>query len=394
MINIVNLRRLKVLLLAGNDIYFIAPFAFDGFGSLEVLDLAHNKIEDLSGTIFKPIRNLTHLYLGGNDIKLLMKTPNPLVALRVLDLSHNVIETVDAPFSVSFPSLYAINLEGNNLGKIVFQSDIGDRLFSHLTELQDINIARNNIRDLPDLIFRDQNSLKFLNLRKNQLSGWGPDVFQFTRNIEQFDISSNSLSILTESNLHNLNNLKELNLTDNKFMCNCDLLWFRDWIDHTTVVLPHKESYLCDGPEGWKGKPLLEFTKDKINCTAIPAILGAVAGAIIFTAVSGLIIYRNRWRLYLRLYLLSKRGRQFVRKDRELSQHPDYGTTNDDGRRDHYDAYISCNECDYDWVLHHLLPGIDSGDYANDGFWGDFHLYYDPRDQEPGKKTYIGTTSS
>ena len=390
-----DLRGLKVLLLAGNDIGYISPDAFNGLGVLKVLNLAKNSIKDLSETTLNTLNNLTHLYLGGNEIKLLREVPNPLVSLRVLDLSDNDLEYVDAPLSESFPFLHMLNLEGNNLVKILFQSDIGDRLFSNLRELLDINIARNNIPDLPDLVFRDQGSLKRLNMRMNKISSLGPNVFRFTNNIENIDISSNSLSILTESNLCNLNNLKEVNLTDNKFMCNCDLLWFRDWIDHTTVVLPDKESYMCDGPGGWKGKPLLEFTKDKITCTVIPAVLGAVSGAVFFTVVSGFLIYRNRWRLRLCLYLLSKRVRRFIKGGRRHAQYPNNGAINDDGRRDHYDAYISCNESDYDWVLHHLLPGIDNGDYADDGFGGDFHLYYDPRDQDPGNDwlTFVLITS-
>ena len=183
-------------------------------------------------------------------------------------------------------------------------------------------------------------------------------------------------------------NLKVLNLTDNKFICNCQLLWFRDWIDRTTVDLPGEESYMCDGSERWKGKPLLEFTRDKIDCSSQYiskyAIGGIIVGAVVITALSGILVYRNRWRLRLRLYLLSKRGRRFLRDERRHARHLNYGAINNDDRRYHYDAYISCNECDFDWVLCHLLPDIDSDEYENARFGGDFKLYYDPRDQDPG----------
>ena len=65
-------------------------------------------------------------------------------------------------------------------------------------------------------------------------------------------------------------------------------------------------------------------------------------------------------------------------------QNPNDEAINDDGRQDIYDAYISCNDLDYDWVLQHLLPGVDNGHYDDDLFGGDFKLYFDPRDQEPG----------
>ena len=382
-----HLGSLKVLLLAANKIGTISPDAFNGLGSLRVLDLAQNGIDDLSETTLNPLYNLTKLHLAGNEIKLLRKVTNPLVSLRVLDLSDNGIESVDAPFSVSFPYLHALNLKGNSLGKTVFTADIGNRLFSGLSKLEGINIVDNDIHDLPDMIFHDLVSLQNLNFSMNKLSGWGSNTFRFTPTLAELDISFNLIPALKEDNLYYLNNLNELHLNGNPFICNCDLLWFRKWIDSTSVRMPDKKFYSCHGPDKWRDKSLIDFTEEKINCTTIPVIIGAVAGAIIFTAMAGLLIYRHRWRLYLRLYLLSKRRIRFIRlrEDRELLPHPDYEAINVEGRANLYDAYISCNENDYDWVLHHLLPGIDSGDYANDGFGGEFHLYYDPRDQEPGK---------
>ena len=145
---------------------------------------------------------------------------------------------------------------------------------------------------------------------------------------------------------------------------------------------------MCDGPEGWKGKPLLEFTREKIDCPSnisTYVIAGSVIGTMVATVLFGILIYRNRWRLRLRVYLLSKRGRRFIRDRRGHVQHPNYGAIKDVGRRDHYDAYISCCECDNDWVLRHLLPNIDSGDNGNGEFGGEFKLYFDPRDKDPGK---------
>ena len=68
-------------------------------------------------------------------------------------------------------------------------------------------------------------------------------------------------------------------------------------------------------------------------------------------------------------------------------QQADYGAMNDQG---FYDAYISCCDQEYDWVLRHLLPEIDNGRLNDDNiFGGDFKLYYDPRDQEPGKTFFL-----
>ena len=376
---------LKTLLLARNSIVDLRPGAFKGLGNLRVLYLNQTRIGSVPRDLFKHLQNLTHLYLGKNEIKFLEKRSNPLVSLRVLDLSDNNCEMVDNPFAESFPSLQILNLERNNLGKTGFLSGSGEPLLSGLTALEKVFISSNSIRNLPDLTFHDQVSLQLLDISKNQISGWGSNMFQFTRNISKVDISFNLIPVLTENNLHALNNLEVLHMTGNPYICNCDFLWFREWIDTTSVALPDKESYTCNGPEEWRRKPVLEFTKDKINCTMIPTIVGAVSGALVLAVLSVVLIYRNRWRLRLRLYLLSKRGRHFLRDVRGQAQHPNYGAINDDGRQDYYDAYISCSDRDYDWALHNLLPGIDNGRYDDNMFGGDFKLYFDPRDKEPGK---------
>ena len=375
---------LKTLLLTRNRIVDLWQDAFNGLGNLRVLDLGKNRIGSVSRDIFEPLQNLTSLFLGTNMINDLPKLSKPLVSLRVLDLSDNGCKMVERPLYESFPSLQILHFEENNLGKTMFLSDKSGSLFSGLIKLEEIYISSNEIRGLPSVIFRDQGVLRILNISMNQISGWGPKVFQFTRNIAKVDISFNRISVLMESNLRYLTNLKVLNLKDNQFVCSCDLLWFREWIDSTSVALPDEESYTCHGPEEWRGKPLLELTKDKINCTMIPTIVGAISGALLLSAIFVLLVYRNRWRLRLRLYLLSKRGRHFLRDVKGHVQHPNYGAINDNDSQDIYDAYISCSDRDYDWVIHNLLPGIDNGRYDDDMFGGDFKLYFDPRDQEPG----------
>ena len=288
-------------------------------------------------------------------------------------------------------SLRYLHLERNNLGD-VFAGKYGGRLFKGLQELEEIYITNNNIRTLHESLFQDQISLKILKIGDNKLSGWGPGLFKFTKNLMKLDINHNQIPVLSESNMQHLYNLKEINLRDNPFVCNCDLLWFRGWIDITTVHLTKKKSFRCYSPEEWRGKPLLEFSKDKIQCTFFSkyVIVGSVSAALFISLVSVILVYRNRWRLRLRLYLLSKRGRHFLGNLRPQAQRANYGAINDHHEEGAYDAYISCSEDDNDWVLHHLLPGIDNGRYDDDNiFGGDFKLNYDHRDFYPGNNSSI-----
>lgn len=379
---------IKLNLARNHIVHVMNPGAFNGLGKLQVLDLAENKINRLPFYMFKPLHNLTHLYLGKNRITYfyLQAHQEPLVSLRVLDLSDNGFESIEKPFSYSFPFLNSLHLEGNNLGKTGFLSRSGELLFSGLTELEQVNISNNNICNLPGLIFRDQVSLKVLNISMNKISGLDSNMFQFARKIAKLDISFNLLYVLTESNLHGLKNLKEMNLKDNLFICNCEFLWFREWVSSTDVALPDKESYACHGPEEWRGKRVLEFTKDKINCSffSMNTIVWSDVITIFLFAVLVISVYRMRWRLLLRLYMMSKNGRHFLRHFRRYAQHPDYVAINDDDREAYYDAYISYSDRDYDWALLHLLPGIDIGQHEDVMFEGNFKLFFHPRDKKPG----------
>lgn len=50
-----------------------------------------------------------------------------------------------------------------------------------------------------------------------------------------------------------------------------------------------------------------------------------------------------------------------------------------------FDAYISYADDDYQWVLHHLMPDIDSGELSEEvRFSGEFKLYFKERDETAG----------
>ena len=306
--------------------------------------------------------------------------------MRTLDLRDNKCKYVHQNVFKAMVSLIILHLERNNLS-YSFTGRFGKQLFTGLNDLQELYITENNVEMLSDSLLKDQRNLKFLKMDKNKISGWSPNMFRFTKQLKKLDISHNQIAVLGEDRLRYLNQIEEINFQDNPFACNCDLLWFREWIDRTSVRLPNKETYKCCSPEEWCGKHLITFSRDKINCEDFSKyiILGSVSRTLLVSVITVTFLYRNRWRLRLRIYHISKRGNLFLRM---LKAHArmgnNYGAINDN--QGLYDAYISCSEYDNDWVLHHLLPGIDDGKYDDDTiFGGDFKLYYDPRDFDPGE---------
>ena len=376
-------------MLSHNNIHRIGHKTFKGLANLALLDLTHNKIGGVALSYFTPLQNLTTLRLGGNKIRVFksdQSSSERLASMRNLDLRDNKCDYVHENVFTSMVSLEILHMERNSLSYL-FTGRYGKQIFTGLNNLKELFITDNNVESISDSLLKDQINLKVLKMDRNKISGWGPNMFRFTKNLKKLDISHNQILFLDKDRLQHLNQLEEINFRDNPFACNCYLLWFREWIDRTSVQLAYKETYKCRSPEEWRGKQLMTFSRDKINCEDLSKyiIVGSVSGTLLVSVLTVTFLYRSRWRLRLRIYLISKRGKLFLRM---LKAHArmgnNYGAIN--GNQGLYDAYISSSEYDNDWVRLHLLPGIDDGKYHDDTmFGGDFKLYYDPRDFDPGE---------
>ena len=384
--NIFNdLVQLQELRMSGNNILTLETGAFDGLVNLKKLNLYNNNIATLPGSIFSPFVRLISLNLGKNNLNTIQTAKDrfaSLVSLIYLNLADNQCAFVQSDIFKPMKSLKYLHIERNKLGKLIAE-DYDGHLFEGLTKLEEIYMMNNNIESLPNPVLKDQLSLTVLNVSQNKLSDWGLNLFKSAQKLSTLDISFNLITTVKQENLQDLENLKYLNLTGSPFSCNCDLRWFRDWINTTKTEISNNASYTCNGPEAWSGKPLLEFSRKKIDCLFFSkyAIIGAVLGGLVVALLSGILVYKSRWRLRLRWYRLSRRGRRFFRMAKANDVRGNYGAIEDAPT---YDAYVSCNDKDTPWALQHLLPGIDNG-RLDEEFGGNFKLYYEDRDSDPGK---------
>ena len=383
-----NLGQLRELRMSYNNILTLESDAFNGLVNLQKLKLYNNNINTLPGTIFSPLVRLVSLDLGKNNLNTIQYTKDifsSLVAVVFLNLADNQCSYIQKDIFKPMLSLKYLHLERNNLGSL-FAEDYGGELLEDLKKLEELHIMNNNVGSLPGPMLKNQLSLALLNASHNKISTWDPNFFKSAQKLSTLDLSYNLIATVKQAHLHDLNNLKYLNLTGSPFTCNCDLRWFRDWINQTKTVLSNNASYTCNGPKEWKGRPLLEFSRKKINCIFFSkyTIIASVCAALVLALIIAGLVYRNRWRLRLRWYRLSRRGRRFLKRAKAADGRGHYGAIEND--QEIFDAYVSCSEPDRDWALHNLLPGIDRGKLDDDNvFGGDFHLYYEDRDAEAGK---------
>jgi Leucine-rich repeat (LRR) protein len=376
-----NLSKLQLLYLGNNKISKLENDAFLGLRSLTKIHLVKNLINNLPGNIFTSFIVLESLELNKNNIQRIPNDPSlfsQMSSLLYLNLADNNFFTFPSGLFSVLPSLLFLHLENNRLGDLI-ADDVNGQLFAGLDKLVLLNLTNNQITKLPEPIFKDLSNLNNLTINMNQISSWGNNLYTKMVALENLDLSQNLIARVESASVKDLLKLNSLDLSQNPFACTCDLRWFRDWINTTKVKLIRNDTYLCNSPAEWHGKKLLTFDRSKINClwfTETEIILTGAGGFVMLLIVIA-VVYKKRWFIKLRLYRIKRSCRKSAGSKKGEYQRIDGETNN-------YDAYISCADDDYQWVLQNILPGIDNGNYNGFEFGGEFNLYFEPRDGLPG----------
>ncbi|XP_075686667.1 polycystin-1 isoform X2 [Rhinoderma darwinii] len=92
------------------------------------------------------------------------------------------------------------------------------------------------------------------------------DLETVPANVTVLDLSNNSIETLDRRIFDQLQNLTELNLSDNPWLCDCRMSWLPLWAAENGVSLEQADSTLCDGPPVVSGQLLLNASFSKATC--------------------------------------------------------------------------------------------------------------------------------
>ncbi|XP_042350395.1 toll-like receptor 8 [Plectropomus leopardus] len=238
----------RVLILSSNNLFFISPKQFEGYGDIACLNLSGNGFSAaLNGTEFSMVPNLTYLDLSfnkvdlayGNAFKELQKlevldlSNNPhyfkafgvtrnlnftrnLPALRVLNMSHNAIYTLTTKQMYS-KSLTELRFTNNYLGNLWKERDGSYKmLFTHLTNLTILDISHNSIAKIPNNVYEHlPRNLTKLHISHNSLTDFNWEKLKYFHQLQMLDLSFNSLSNITGINPNATLTLTFLDLSHN-----------------------------------------------------------------------------------------------------------------------------------------------------------------------------------
>uniref|UniRef100_A0A3Q2P911 TIR domain-containing protein n=1 Tax=Fundulus heteroclitus TaxID=8078 RepID=A0A3Q2P911_FUNHE len=390
--NLTDLRRLDLsnnLLLTFGDTFKIA------LENLEVLDMTDTSINALRMRDFQSLRSLKQLEIGAYvstgkpktfhkmnnleenltvkfTIKKSLKTPNlkvykypniPFKSMKKLTASC-VGDCTGFPINVPTDMLRGMeHLETFAAVNIcAFPPDVN--MFEFNTQLKSLLFQETDLSNLNPAVFRPIQKLQTLDLSKSKLRSWDFLLRANLSALRYLNLSHNDLAVINEAVLPSLPSLTYLDLSNNSFTCECSNAGFIRWAKNnkqTQVVNAHQ--YKCSFPVEKQGSFLLDFNiqscwdKDNFFYFMSSTCL------VILTLLTSFIYHFLGWQLVYTFHLFLA---HFYDSKKRIKGVPHQ-----------FDAFVSYNVHDEEWVYREMLPVL-----MGEQGW---RLCLHHRDFQPGK---------
>ncbi|KAJ4921776.1 hypothetical protein JOQ06_025944 [Pogonophryne albipinna] len=177
--------------------------------NLTTLILANNRISRVSAEQLRPFLALETLDLSNNNMVEIKAGSFPALALRNLYLNNNRISSMETGcFTNLSSSLQLLRLNRNRL------ASIPAKIFT-LPHLLHLELSRNRVRRVEGLTFHGLHALRSLKLQRNGLSRLMDGAFWGLSNMEVLQLDHNNLTEVSKGWLYGLLTLNQLHLSHN-----------------------------------------------------------------------------------------------------------------------------------------------------------------------------------
>lgn len=233
-----NTPDLELVQLRHNSIQELTEGCFANLKNISTIDLSYNAIMTIKSSAFINLMGIKRLLLKGNQLTAFKgEFFNTGTSLEELDISHNQLSylfpssfrihprlrrlTADNNKFTFFPSELIASLQylefvdlSSNLLKSVDELD-----YARLPRLRTLRMANNELEALSEMAFHNSSQLQTIDLRNNKLERIGERTFEGLVRLELLDLYGNRLSELPESIFERskLQALENLNLGANEF---------------------------------------------------------------------------------------------------------------------------------------------------------------------------------
>ncbi|XP_076581075.1 uncharacterized protein LOC143317038 [Chaetodon auriga] len=355
-----NLSSLNSLDLESNTYYTVYEGAFDGLNNLQTLSVSADRCQK---ELFRGLPQLENLMIHltwnqkisqQNDEPPFSNLPNlRKLVLKVYDKFH---------MEISPDLLKGLKSLEYLMTEKFFTKSLHPDTFKYTPRLKGLQIISSELSDLTPELFRPIPNLRALDLSSNKIRSLD---FLATANLPAvtwIKLSENMLSVINATAFQSLPALTYLDLTGNPLTCKCSNSGFSQWVqsnNQTQVVNGHQ--YTCAFPVSQQGNKFLDF--DIHSCWIDASFVCFISSTclIVLTLLTSFIYHFLRWHLAYTYYLFLA----FL-YDKMRSKNTPH----------HYDAFVSYNIHDEEWVYREMLPVLE-------GEQG-WRLCLHHRDFEPG----------
>ncbi|XP_008821970.2 toll-like receptor 5 [Nannospalax galili] len=429
-----KLKDLRFLNLASNKINKIADNAFNGLDSLQFLNMSCNLLGELYNSNFNGLPSIEYIDLQKNHIGIIQdQTFRLLKKLQTLDLRDNALKTInfipsiptvllggnklvtlphisftanlihlsenrleslaDLYFLLRVPQLQFLILNQNRLSscnpgqtpsenlsleelflaenmlQLAWENGLCWDVFKGLSRLQKLYLNNNYLNFLPPGVFSELVALRELSLSDNRLTVLSPG--SLPANLEILAVSRNQLFSPDPSLFASL---RALDITHNKFICECELSTFIIWLNQTNVSMFGSPAEIyCMYPNSLLGGSLYNIStedcdEEKVlqNLKFSLFILCVVTLTLSLVATFVVLKFRGF------CFMCYKTIQRLVFKDKVQGSDP--GTYK-------YDAYFCFSSKDFAWAQNALLKHLDA-QYSDRNR---LRLCFEERDFIPGE---------
>lgn len=363
-----NLRNLTTLDLGGNKITHIKEFGFVGLRRLSKLYLDGNRLKNIDTSLYRDFHNtLTVLDLQGNQIRFLKEhTSSPFKNLsRLSDLKLDGqqpygLTVIPYKFFHGLSSLKSLYLTNNKIYK--FPPDVFDDLKSlRFLSLDNCCIG---VTQLPPGIFKNLKNLTTLMAESMVIQNFSKEVFGNLTQLYKLQLNRNGMQSITVDALDSLPKLSYLDIRSVPLTCTCTNSLLQNWTLRQTNV---QVVYLYNLPCQNEPKHNFYNFDTKVCYIDLGEYLFLSTAVVVFLlTVTPLLYVKLYWRMKYSYYVFrSWFGEQWRR-------------IRDEEENCKYDAFISYNSSDENWVMDQLLPNLE-------GKGSSFKLCLHHRDFELGR---------
>uniref|UniRef100_A0A2I2Y6I0 Leucine rich repeats and immunoglobulin like domains 1 n=1 Tax=Gorilla gorilla gorilla TaxID=9595 RepID=A0A2I2Y6I0_GORGO len=257
-----KLPRLTQLDLNRNRIRLIEGLTFQGLNSLEVLKLQRNNISKLTDGAFWGLSKMHVLHLEYNSlVEVNSGSLYGLTALHQLHLSNNSIARIHRKGWSFCQKLHELVLSFNNLTRLDEES------LAELSSLSVLRLSHNSISHIAEGAFKGLRSLRVLDLDHNEISGTIEDTsgaFSGLDGLSKLNLGGNAIRSVQFDAFVKMKNLKELHISSDSFLCDCQLKWLPPWL--IGRMLQAFVTATCAHPESLKGQSIFSVPPESFVC--------------------------------------------------------------------------------------------------------------------------------